>query len=84
MNLCADTSAHDTCSRAPTRALPAQPCASFPASSSALRHAPGPAVLPLTPPPPQPIPLPGEIGGPRGKEPTRFGDWERGGKAVDF
>ncbi|KIZ02976.1 hypothetical protein MNEG_4978 [Monoraphidium neglectum] len=26
----------------------------------------------------------GEVGGPKGKEPTRFGDWERGGKAVDF
>jgi len=27
---------------------------------------------------------PKEIGGPRGEEPTRFGDWERGGRAVDF
>jgi hypothetical protein len=25
-----------------------------------------------------------EVGGPRGAEPTRFGDWERGGRAVDF
>ncbi len=25
-----------------------------------------------------------ETGGPRGAEPTRFGDWERGGRAVDF
>ena len=25
-----------------------------------------------------------EIGGPKGAEPTRFGDWERGGRAVDF
>lgn len=25
-----------------------------------------------------------EIGGPRGKEPTRYGDWERKGRAVDF
>jgi hypothetical protein len=25
-----------------------------------------------------------EVGGPKGKEPTRFGDWERGGKCVDF
>jgi hypothetical protein len=25
-----------------------------------------------------------EHGGPRGAEPTRFGDWERGGRAVDF
>ncbi|GJL95774.1 MAG: hypothetical protein DHS20C05_21790 [Hyphococcus sp.] len=27
---------------------------------------------------------PKEIGGPRGEEPTRYGDWERGGRAVDF
>jgi len=25
-----------------------------------------------------------ELGGPRGPEPTRFGDWERKGIAVDF
>ncbi|HEY8573519.1 DUF1674 domain-containing protein [Phenylobacterium sp.] len=27
---------------------------------------------------------PPEDGGPRGLEPTRFGDWERKGIAVDF
>ena len=26
----------------------------------------------------------GELGGPKGPEPTRFGDWERKGLAVDF
>lgn len=25
-----------------------------------------------------------EIGGPKGPEPTRFGDWERDGRCVDF
>ncbi|HTT07782.1 MAG TPA: DUF1674 domain-containing protein [Gammaproteobacteria bacterium] len=25
-----------------------------------------------------------EIGGPKGPEPTRYGDWERAGKCVDF
>ncbi len=25
-----------------------------------------------------------ELGGPQGDEPTRYGDWERGGRAVDF
>jgi hypothetical protein len=25
-----------------------------------------------------------EINGPKGEEPTRFGDWERAGRAVDF
>ena len=27
---------------------------------------------------------PVELGGPSGPEPTRFGDWERKGLAVDF
>ncbi|KAL5568344.1 hypothetical protein UlMin_024919 [Ulmus minor] len=26
----------------------------------------------------------GEIGGPRGPEPTRYGDWERNGRCYDF
>ncbi|HEY0052947.1 MAG TPA: DUF1674 domain-containing protein [Caulobacteraceae bacterium] len=25
-----------------------------------------------------------EHGGPKGPEPTRYGDWERNGRAVDF
>ena len=29
-------------------------------------------------------PLPPENGGPKGPEPTRYGDWERKGIAVDF
>lgn len=28
--------------------------------------------------------LTGEVGGPRGPEPTRFGDWERNGRCSDF
>jgi len=27
---------------------------------------------------------PKEIGGPKGAEPTRFGDWERAGRCIDF
>lgn len=27
---------------------------------------------------------PREIGGPRGPEPTRYGDWERAGRCIDF
>lgn len=29
-------------------------------------------------------PLTGEIGGPAGPEPTRYGDWERKGRCIDF
>ncbi len=25
-----------------------------------------------------------EIGGPKGPEPTRFGDWEKNGRCIDF
>ena len=27
---------------------------------------------------------PKEIGGPEGPEPTRYGDWERKGRCIDF
>jgi hypothetical protein len=51
--------------------------------------------LPLTPvaaalkPPasgltPDTRPTPVEIGGPKGPEPTRYGDWERKGRCSDF
>ncbi|MEJ0040616.1 MAG: succinate dehydrogenase assembly factor 4 [Gammaproteobacteria bacterium] len=33
-------------------------------------------------PPPQPLPR--EVGGPSGPEPTRYGDWERKGRCIDF
>ncbi|MBW6398419.1 DUF1674 domain-containing protein [Roseomonas sp. HJA6] len=47
---------------------------------------PKPAVTPdakADPKPPAP-PMPKEIGGPTGPEPTRFGDWERKGRVSDF
>ena len=38
------------------------------------------------PPPPArgPEQPPGEVDGPKGPEPTRFGDWEKGGRCSDF
>jgi len=33
--------------------------------------------------PPAATPEP-EFGGPPGPEPTRYGDWERGGRCIDF
>lgn len=32
----------------------------------------------------EPAPRREEIGGPTGPEPTRYGDWERNGRCVDF
>jgi hypothetical protein len=36
------------------------------------------------PKPPEPKPMPKEIGGPPGLEPTRYGDWEVNGRCSDF
>ena len=44
---------------------------------------PAPAT-PVSPPPSAPMVRPIEIGGPKGLEPTRYGDWERKGRCVDF
>ena len=32
----------------------------------------------------RPGPLPPELDGPKGPEPTRFGDWEQKGRCTDF
>lgn len=32
----------------------------------------------------EPTDKPREIGGPKGPEPTRYGDWERKGRCIDF
>jgi Protein of unknown function (DUF1674) len=39
-----------------------------------------------TPPVPRPTVVPAavEFGGPQGPEPTRFGDWEKNGRCIDF
>ncbi|HEY8613781.1 MAG TPA: succinate dehydrogenase assembly factor 4 [Roseomonas sp.] len=40
--------------------------------------------LPVATPKPETPPRPTEIGGPKGPEPTRYGDWERKGRVSDF
>ena len=37
-----------------------------------------------SPPPAPATPARREIGGPKGREPTRYQDWERGGRCIDF
>ena len=39
---------------------------------------------PYAPFPDDKNPNTGEIGGPKGPEPTRYGDWERKGRVIDF
>jgi hypothetical protein len=34
--------------------------------------------------PPENPKKPKEIGGPKGLEPTRYGDWEKAGRCIDF
>jgi hypothetical protein len=34
--------------------------------------------------PDAPKPPPRETGGPKGLEPTRYNDWEKGGRCIDF
>jgi hypothetical protein len=47
---------------------------------------PTPGPLPTVEPTPQPAEQkpPREIGGRDGPEPTRFGDWEKAGRCIDF
>jgi hypothetical protein len=54
-----------------------QPAFDGPATPDAPPDAP-----PATPEPPAAPPE--EIGGPAGPDPTRFGDWERKGRCIDF
>ncbi|TBR10201.1 MAG: DUF1674 domain-containing protein [Lysobacter sp.] len=50
-----------------------------PAPSSDIPENPVPAPASTTPSPPV-----REIGGRPGPEPTRYGDWEKGGRCIDF
>jgi Protein of unknown function (DUF1674) len=61
----------------------------------AMSEKPKPLPLPLSPeaaslrpPPANPVPAPlekvSEAGGPKGLEPTRYGDWEKKGRCSDF
>jgi hypothetical protein len=34
--------------------------------------------------PETPSQKPKEVGGPKGPEPTRYGDWEKNGRCIDF
>jgi hypothetical protein len=46
--------------------------------------APKPPPNPDPTPDAKPAPKPREIGGPKGPEPTRYGDWEQKGRCTDF
>lgn len=50
------------------------------------KHLKPPAYLSKSPPVPEPQAgeTPEEVGGPKGREPTRYGDWEGKGICRDF
>jgi hypothetical protein len=53
-------------------------------STPAEPPAPAPKVEPHPQTTPLPPVMPREIGGRDGPEPTRFGDWEKAGRCIDF
>ena len=55
-----------------------------PKPTAATPAAETPAAPATAPAPAARKPLPPEIGGPSGPEPTRYGDWERKGRVSDF
>ena len=70
------------CLTAPTRKNPVDPDKakeSVEKSDPAKPAAPPPKSDAVTPPT-----IPRETGGPKGREPTRYQDWERGGRCIDF
>lgn len=68
-------------SQTDTKAAPAaDPAATGPEDSAASPESTSSAVASTGGAPQKP----GEIGGPRGPEPTRYGDWESKGRCTDF
>ncbi|MFZ5533832.1 MAG: DUF1674 domain-containing protein [Pseudomonadota bacterium] len=53
-------------------------------TTTALEPVAVPATVSPKPAAQQPPSPPEEIGGPKGLEPTRYGDWERRGRCIDF
>lgn len=73
-----DTTADTTEDMMPPWAKPGRPFALMPARLTDDSPDPRPA-KPKLPPADK-----DEVGGPKGAEPTRFGDWEKKGRCVDF
>jgi hypothetical protein len=72
--------------RTTTTSLPAQLPTEWPSESPT--DAPTQRPTPIAPPGilATPVAVAGEaeIGGPSGPEPTRYGDWEKNGRCIDF
>lgn len=53
--------------------------------SKTSQNAPRPPKIDPPVPPADKVPVrPKEVGGPPGPEPTRYGDWEKNGRCIDF
>jgi hypothetical protein len=66
-----------------SRAMPVPPATASPDKPVIAPPAPNPGSAPAAPQPATAGTV-AEIGGPRGPDPTRFGDWERAGRCIDF
>ena len=70
--------------RQPAEGAPPPKSSSLPGQGNAIaKDAPTLPPAPVASPAPAPPKVP-EIGGPKGPEPTRYGDWERNGRCIDF
>lgn len=71
--------------KSPPSVAPQTPAPTPAAETVSSKPAPADSATPTpsAPAPAAPARKP-EIGGPKGPEPTRYGDWERGGRCVDF
>ena len=68
---------------APAAARATVPAAARPTDPALPPTPPADGVPGTSPRPAGTAPTP-ELGGPKGLEPTRYGDWERDGRCVDF
>jgi len=66
----------------PGMSMPADESSTPPASTPSADGVPVAAAA--EPPPAASIARPRELGGRAGPEPTRFGDWEKNGRCIDF
>ena len=55
-----------------------------PESKTKVGIEPAASTVPTTGTQEESAPAPAEIGGRKGPEPTRYGDWEKNGRCIDF
>ena len=72
------------CNDPPTREKPVDPDKADPPATTDDATTAKPSPPENLPSDPVKPPVPREHGGPKGRDPTRYQDWERGGRCIDF